>query len=107
MSAAASAVFRETFLRERFKSYRRETVRRYGALLDQLTSEAGAVLPRGGLRDELEAIAIDLDYAAELLEENATDQGETYLMLRCATLSKSVRGVAEYIRRDLAEPEPG
>lgn len=106
MSAAASPVFRETFLRERFNPDRRETVRLYGEILEQLTSEAGTMLPRGGLREELSAIAVDLDYAAELLEENATDQGESYLMLRSATLAKAVRGLAENIRRDLAEAKP-
>jgi hypothetical protein len=100
---APSQVYRETFLRERFKADRRRVVRRYGELLEALTSEAVAMCPRFDRFDHLAAIAVDLDYAAGLLEEHSVEHEGSYLALRTKSLAKSVRGVAGHIRRDLAD----
>jgi hypothetical protein len=103
MSAAPTLVYRETFLRERFRADQRKLMRRHGELLNALTSEAVPMCPRYGPRDQLAAIAVDLDYAAGLLEEHSVEHEGSYLALRTKSLAKSVRGVAGHIRRDLAD----
>ncbi|HSL82554.1 MAG TPA: hypothetical protein VLF66_07235 [Thermoanaerobaculia bacterium] len=68
-----SLVFRETFLRDRFTAARRDTVRRFGEVLEELTGEATLMLPTVRRFHRLLALAVDLGHVAELLEDPRGD----------------------------------
>lgn len=101
MSAAASPVYRETFLRDRLTPERRGVVRAYGAILEALTADAVTMLPRVGTRGELGAVAVDLGHLSETLEDNRRDD-EPQLIRRAHGWADRLRAVEAEIRQALS-----
>ena len=98
--SAGSLVYRETFLRDRFTPDRRETVRRYGEILEELTADAVTLLPQVGTRGELEGVAVDLGHLSEALEDNRRDD-EPQLIRRAHGWAARLRAVEAEIREAL------
>lgn len=100
MSSAPSPVYRETFLRDRFTPERGGVVRRFGAILEELTADAVTLLPRVGTGGELSAASVDLGFLAGLLEDNRRDD-EPQLIRRALGWADRLRAVEAEIRQAL------